>query len=126
MRYNYEVIFEKGRYALIKRGTERPEYAVVAGLVPEEKRRYEGSDWDGTVGYFNATVTGLSDALDCLRYRTEESYIPWLRLEELATKFKDGLLGAYLEPEEYEDFFNGECEMEDYEKDFFGLKGDED
>ncbi len=43
------------------------------------------------------------------------------RLEELATKFKDGLFGADLEEEEYEEFFTNECEMEEYEKEFFGI-----
>lgn len=42
-------------------------------------------------------------------------------MEELATKFKDGLFGADLEDEEYEEFFAVECEMEDYEKNFFGI-----
>ena len=41
------------------------------------------------------------------------------RLEELATKF--GLFGADLEEEEYEEFFTNECEMEEYEKEFFGI-----
>lgn len=47
--------------------------------------------------------------------------ISWNRLEELATKFKDGLFGADLEEEEYEEFFTNECEMEEYEKEFFGI-----
>ena len=121
----YEVIFEKDRYALIKRGTEFPEYAVVSSLVPERERRFDGNDWDWTVAAYNADARGLSHAIDAFRFLTEDRYILKGRLEELATKFKDGLLGAYLEPEEYEDFFDKECEMEEYEKEFFGLKGDE-
>ena len=126
MRLDYEVILEKGNYALIKRGSERfQEYSIVAGLVTEQERKFEGSDWDGTVAAYDVNVKGLSDAIDCFRYLTELDYIPRLRLEELATKFKDGLLGAYLEPAEYEEFFDEECEMDDYEKEFFGLNGDE-
>lgn len=125
MRLDYEVILEKGNYALIKRGVMIPEYAVVSGLVPEQERKFEGSDWDGTVAAYNANVKGLSDALDHFRYITELNYITRARFAELATKFKDSLLGAYLEDGEYEEFFDEECEMDDYEKEFFGLKGDE-
>lgn len=126
MRLDYEVILEKGNYALIKRGSERfQEYSIVAGLVTEQERKFEGSDWDGTVAAYDVNVKGLSDAIDRFRYLTELDYIPRLRLEELATKFKDGLLGAYLEDGEYEEFFDEECEMDDYEKEFFGLNGDE-
>lgn len=125
MRLDYEVILEKGRHALIKRGTQFPEYAIVAGLLPEQERKFEGSDWDGTVAAYDVNAKGLSDAIDRFRYLTELDYIPRLRLEELATKFKDGLLGVYLEPAEYEEFFDEECEMDDYEKEFFGLNGDE-
>lgn len=121
----YEVMFEKGRYALIKRGTEFPEYAVVSGLVPEQERRFDGNDWDYTVAAYNVDAIELSHAIDAFRFFTEDRYILRGRLEELATKFKDGLLGAYLEPAEYEEFFDEECEMEDYEKEFFGLKGDD-
>ena len=121
----YEVMFEKDRYALIKRGTEFPEYAVVYGLVPERERRFDGNDWDYTVSYMSATAEGLAAMIDWFRYKTEINYITRTRLEELATKFKDGLLGAYLEPAEYEEFFDEECEMEDYEKEFFGLNGDD-
>ena len=126
MRLDYEVILEKGNYALIKRGSERfQEYSIVAGLVTEQERKFEGSDWDGTVAAYDVNAKGLSDAIDRFRYLTELDYIPRLRLEELSTKFKDGLLGAYLEPAEYEEFFDEECEMADYEKEFFGLNGDE-
>lgn len=126
MRLDYEVILEKGNYALIKRGSERfQEYSIVAGLVTEQERKFEGSDWDGTVAAYDVNAKGLSDAIDRFRYLTELDYIPRLRLEELATKFKDGLLGAYLEDGEYEEFFDEECEMDDYEKEFFGLNGDE-
>ena len=77
--------------------------------------------WDD----LNKKATALSSALDLFRYRTESKYISRLRFEELATKFKDGLFGAYLEDEEYKEFFADECEMEDYEKEFFGIESEE-
>lgn len=45
---------------------------------------------------------------------------------ELATKFKDGLFGADLDEEEYNELFLDECEMNEEELEFFGLlKGDD-
>ena len=41
---------------------------------------------------------------------------------ELASKFKDGLFGADLQEEEYDEFFLDECEMDEKELDFFGIK----
>lgn len=41
---------------------------------------------------------------------------------ELASKFKDGLFGADLDEEEYNEFFLDECEMDERELDFFGIK----
>lgn len=41
---------------------------------------------------------------------------------ELASKFKDGLFGADLDEEEYNEFFLEECEMDEKELDFFGIK----
>lgn len=55
---------------------------------------------------------------------TQNNYIPRFRLEELATKFKDGLMGTYLEDEEYNEFFTDECEMTDSELYFFGILSD--
>jgi hypothetical protein len=46
--------------------------------------------------------------------------IPYDRLVELATKFKDGLLEDD-EQSAYE-YFDDECEMSDEEKDFFGIE----
>lgn len=44
------------------------------------------------------------------------------RVCELATKFKDGLFGADLDGEEYNEFFLDECEMNEEELEFFGIK----
>ena len=41
----YEVLFEKGDYALVKRGSEMTQYAVVYGLNNVKKC------WGYTVGY---------------------------------------------------------------------------
>ena len=65
----------------------------------------------------------MSKALELFRSRTETKYITRFRLEELATKFKDGLFGAYLGNDEYNDFFTEDCEMTDCEMDFFEING---
>lgn len=118
----YDLIMESGDYALILRGSRMKEYAVVNGL-----DKAKGS-WTWTCTYYNfcecsplSQAEALSKAVDYFRSRTEENYIPRCRLEELATKFKNGLYGADLEAEEYEEFFNEECEMDDYEKNFFEI-----
>ena len=127
MRLDYEVIMENKGYALIKRGTKYPEYAVVWGLKPETERKFEGNDWGGTVGYAIDTAGGLAVMVDLYRERTEENYISRERLEELCTKFKDkaielleedGLTGEGIE------YKLEEFELEPYEREWLGFPGD--
>ena len=119
-------LLRNGDYALLQSKSDT-QYAVVSGYDPTQLENQQWSSgtyftyWDDA----NKKATALSSALDLFRYRTESKYISRLRLEELATKFKDGLFGAYLEDEEYEEFFADECEMEDYEKEFFGIESEE-
>lgn len=119
-------ILRKDKYALLQSESDT-QYAVVSGYdptQPENKQWNHGTYftyWDDS----NKKATALSSALDLFRYRTESKYISRLRLEELATKFKDGLFGADLEDEEYEEFFTNECEMDESEKEFFGIGDDE-
>ena len=115
-------ILRNGNYALLQSESDT-QYAVVSGYDPTQQ---ENQQWEnGTYfTYWNDSdrkSTVLFNALDLFMYRTESKYISRCRLEELATKFKDGLFGADLEEEEYEEFFNEECGMEDYEKEFFGI-----
>lgn len=117
----HEKLFEKGKYSLILRKTNLDEYAVVYGL------NEENGEWQHTVGYWNFgkysrldKVEALQAALDCFRVKTENNYISRCRLEELATKFKDGLI-------EYDElyassYFDEECEMEKHEKKFFEVE----
>ena len=123
----YTVIFEKGEYALIDRGEKMKEYAVVNGL------NKETGEWAWTCAYwayeYDGKETGntaqtLAHAVDYFRTRTEGNYIPRARLEELATLFKDGLI----EDDEYEAmiYFNETCDMDEYEKRYFGIEEGED
>lgn len=123
MSIKYEIIEEKGDIALIKRGEKSPEYAVVKGLIDEQERMYQGSDWDYTVNYWDFDIQGLQSAIECFRAKTEKDYIPRCRLEELATLFKDGLIED--DKEQAIDYFEDTCEMTDEEKEFFGIGDDE-
>lgn len=119
-------LLRKDKYTLLQSESDT-QYAVVSNYNPTQPENQQWSSgtyftyWDDA----NKKATALSSALDLFRYRTESKYISRLRLEELATKFKDGLFGADLEDEEYEEFFADECEMEDYEKEFFGIESEE-
>lgn len=123
MIQNYTVIAEKGNIALIKRGEVYPEYAVVSHLVAKQERQYQGNDWDYTVGYWDADVYGLQNAIECFRQKTEASYVPRYRLEELATLFKDGLIED--DRESAMEYFTETCEMNENEMEFFGIEDDE-
>lgn len=116
----YEVIFESGKYALVLRGECMNEYAVVYGLNKER------GDWGHTCSYYNfgvysrmSRVEALSRACDLFRAKTEENYVSYSRLEELATKFKDGLLED--DEEAALEYFDDVCEMTDEEKSWFGI-----
>lgn len=111
----YKILFEKGKYALIQRGSRLQEYAVVFGL------NKEYGDWKYTCVYYDVTPYGLSKALDYFRWRTE-NIIPRSRLEELATLFKDGLLED--DEESAMEYFEDTCRMDEDEMAFFGLESE--
>lgn len=103
------------------------QYAVVCGYDPNAN---EDEQWNhGTYFcYWNDSdrkVVYLQAALELFRCKTENNYISRHRLEELATKFKDECLNLCLDTclsdEEFLSFVDDECEMEDYERQFFGI-----
>ena len=122
----YEVILEKGEYALILRGSRMKEYAVVNGL------NKETGEWGWTCCYYCFYCEGvqapctqaeaLALCVDYLRMRTETDYIPRCRLEELATLFKDGLISN--DRESAMEYFDEVCEMSEEEKSFFEIEED--
>lgn len=117
MKYN--IILRNGRYALLEMETQ---YVVACGF---DETLPENQQWESGLYYshWNKSATEkqrmLSNALEAFRIRTEKDYIHRNRLEELATKFKDGLM------ETDEDFameyFDSECEMTDEEKEWLGI-----
>ena len=118
--FDYEIIAQKKEYALIKMESTE-EYKIVSDIYADGSLAYTVCSWMyGKYGREEYLV--LQDALDAFRARTENTYIPRSRLEELATKFKDGMFSCDLDEEEYDEFFDDECDMTDDELDFFGMK----
>lgn len=58
----------------------------------------------------------------CGECKINPNYIPRIRLEELATLFKDGLIED--DKESAMEYFNEVCEMSEEEKSFFGIEED--
>lgn len=116
----HEVLFEKGRYALILRGESMSEYAIVSCL---DKSKGE---WNNTIVYCgfgnlwpNTQAEALSVCLEVFRCYTEPNYISRNRLIELATRFKDNLI--YADPEAAVECFDEDCDLSEREKEFFGI-----
>ena len=103
-----------------------PEYAVVRNLDPN-KPMESNEQWDCTIGYFSYTSEGLSKAVDLFRYKTEENYISRMRLEELATNFKDYIFDLE-EDKNVNEVINElvDCyDISENEIEFFGLQKDD-
>lgn len=116
----YEVILRNGNYALLDMGYQ---FVVVSGF---DSSLPEGQQWDNGTYYshWNQGVEdkqkALFEALELFRMRTEFNFIPRCRIEELATRFKDGLIDA--DKDLAMEFFDSECEMTDEEKEWFGIE----
>lgn len=118
--FDYVIIVQKKEYALIKMESTE-EYKIVSDICADGSWAYTVCSWMyGKYGREEYLV--VQDALETFRARTESTYIPRSRLEELATKFKDGIFSCDLDEEEYDEFFDDECDMTDEELEFFGLK----
>lgn len=122
-KMNYKLIIESGEYALILRGSQMKEYAVVNGL---DKTN---GVWAWTCVYYNfdsisplSQTEALANAIDYFRTKTEKDYIPRCRLEELATQFKDGLIED--DRDSALEYFDDCCEMSEEEKSFFDIEED--
>ena len=116
----YILIEEKGQYALILRGKNMTQYAVVSGL-----DREPGS-WDWTCCYYDfgefstlSKAEALFKALDYYLMRTNEKHISWARMSEIATILKDGLIEDG-EEEAYR-YMADIAELSDTEAEYLGL-----
>ena len=116
----YTLIDEKGPYALILRGEHMTQYAVVYGLDKET------GSWGWTCCYYNfgkfsglTRAEALFKALDYYLMRTNEQYISWARMSEIATVLKDGLIEDG-EEEAYR-YMADVAELSDTEAKYLGL-----
>lgn len=78
---DYRLIADKDEYALIQRGNDMQQYAVVNGLDKDK------GEWNYTCTYYDAgKYSKLSDeealfkALDAFRSKTDRDYVPHERL----------------------------------------------
>ena len=116
----YTLIDEKGQYALILRGENMTQYAVVSGLDKETR------SWDWTCCYYDfgklselTRAEALFKALDYYLMRTNEKYISWARMSEIATLLKDGLIED--DEEEAYRYMADVAGLSDAEAEYFGL-----
>lgn len=124
----HRVIFKEktsdyGVVALVQRGIKMKEYAVV--LFYDQ----ESGTWGCTHSYHDYEYNGTATArqADVLLAQLEEynavvsgtHYIKRMRLEELATLLKDGLVAD--DPDAAATYFDEVCEMSDEEKEWFGI-----
>ena len=126
----YTLIEEKGRHALILRGENMTQYAVVSGLNKETE------SWDWTCCYYDfgkfselTKAEALFKALDYYLAQTDEKHISWDRMSEIATVLKDGLIENDKEEAYY--YMAATAELSASEAEYFGLdlewfKDDED
>lgn len=120
----YAVCLEKENYALIARGENLDEYAVVYGL------NKETGAWAHTVGYWNfgkysrlSETAALFRALELFEAKTNDDYISINRVVELATLFKDKLLED--DEESALEYFKEDCYMSEKELRFFGIESED-
>lgn len=116
----YTLIEEKGPYALILRGESMTQYAVVSSLDKES------GTWDWTCCYYDfgesfglTNAEALFKALDYYLARTNDEYISWARMSEIATALKDGLIEDG-EEEAYR-YMADVVELSDVEAEYLGL-----
>lgn len=118
----YKMLLRIGRYALIE---TKIQYIVACRY---DETQPKGQHW-GYGLYFThwnkneaEKAHMLYSAIETFREKTEENYIPRSRLEELAIKFKDGLIED--NEETAMEYFNNICEMTEEEKEWFGIDKD--
>ena len=109
----FEIILEIGNHALILRGNNLDEYAVVNGL------NKENQCWAYTVSYYNfgkytemTQAEALTLSLDCFRKETEDEYTTRKELEELLGIFECG--NDDVETEDGYDEYISSCTEGDY------------
>ena len=113
-------LLRKGNVSLLQSQSDT-QYCICRNYNPNEKKdqQYDGGTYFCYWGDLERKPYFLSAALENFRVKTEDNYVPRARLEELATKFKDGLLEC---DEDFAmEFFEEECELLDSEMEWLGI-----
>ena len=113
-------LLRKGNVSLLQAQSDT-QYCVCRNYNPDAKedQQYDGGTYFCYWGDRERKPYFLSVALENFRVKTENNYVPRARLEELATKFKDGLIED--DRESAMEYFDYECEMTEEEKEWFGI-----
>ena len=113
-------LLRKGNVSLLQAQSDT-QYCVCRNYNPDAKedQQYDGGTYFCYWGDKERKAYFLSAALENFRVKTEENYISRARLEELATKFKDGLIED--DRESAMEYFDYECEMTEEEKEWLGI-----
>lgn len=119
----YKLIAEKGNYALIQRGNNIQEYAVVNGL------NKETGQWDWTCVYYGycycdahlemSKEMALFKAIDYFLNKTDDKFISYERISDIARGLVLGLIEDGKQ-EAYE-YMRDVLEMTDEEMEYFNL-----
>lgn len=118
-------LLRKGNVSLLQSQSDT-QYCVCRNYNPnaKEDQQYDGGTYFCYWGDKERKAYFLSAALENFRVKTEDNYVPRARLEELATKFKDGLIED--DRESAMEYFEYECEMTEEEKEWLGITENED
>lgn len=116
----WDELLRKGNVSLLQAQSDT-QYCVCRNYNPDAKedQQYDGGTYFCYWGDKERKPYFLSVALENFRVKTEDDYISRVRLEELATKFKDGLIED--DRESAMEYFDYECEMTEEEKEWFGI-----
>ena len=113
-------LLRNGNVSLLQSQSDT-QYCVCRNYNPNEKedQQYDGGTYFCYWGDKERKPYFLSAALENFRVKTEKDYIPRVRLEELTTKFKDGLIED--DEESAMGYFEYECELTEEEKEWLGI-----
>ena len=117
-------LLRNGNISLLESQSDT-QYCICRNYNPNEKedQQYDSGTYFCYWGDKERKPYFLSAALENFRVKTEDNYVSRARLEELATKFKDGLIED--DRESAMEYFEYECEMTEEEKEWLGITENE-
>lgn len=113
-------LLRNGNVSLLQSQSDT-QYCICRNYNPnaKEDQQYDGGTYFCYWGDLERKPYFLSAALENFRVKTEDNYVPRARLEELATKFKDGLFEC---DEDYAmEFCQYDCELTESEMEWLDI-----